>query len=339
MAAFHIVVPKSNAQLYLSDRAENGLVPFDILKSVGTLKVEIPNIKVPRGDKYLLFSAKEGGFYFAMELIYSGVRIYRNGVGVQVKVKPLSTYIANLFLYVAWDIEKLGVHASSSPTNIITKWFPIRRVQFPHNLLKQARVMSRNIDNEFPTLGEFHNATIEMFLSVKDDIESSCATTPFWYERSVNRKKRKYPKHETDSHHILELMLINYTMRNSIQLLREQYTGRGKVDFSFTGIVNGEGMRCVAVECKNAHSPDLEDGLLNQLPIYMNQNNAEFGIYCVLWFKGEHEARPKHYENPKYLHERLKNLLQRDKLTSRIRVVVLDVSIKPTASRIKRKIK
>ena len=40
------------------------------------------------------------------------------------------------------------------------------------------------------------------------------------------------------------------------------------------------------LEIKNAHSCRLERGLTHQLPQYMSDREANYGVYGILWYKG-----------------------------------------------------
>jgi hypothetical protein len=46
------------------------------------------------------------------------------------------------------------------------------------------------------------------------------------------------------------------------------------------------------MELKHAHSAAIFDGLEKQLPAYMKNKGAEFGVYGVLWFKGDEFDKP-----------------------------------------------
>ena len=77
-------------------------------------------------------------------------------------------------------------------------------------------------------------------------------------------------------------------------MIPEYKTGQGNIDFAFVGYIENLGIRKVCAEFKLGHSVDLENGLLVQLPTYMEICNSQFGAYCVLNFDTEEEILKKH---------------------------------------------
>lgn len=61
----------------------------------------------------------------------------------------------------------------------------------------------------------------------------------------------------------------------------------------FLDRVKGRGIRRFCAEFKHAHSPGIFKGIEVQLPLYMQNKNAEYGAYCVLYFKGDWFDKPK----------------------------------------------
>ena len=88
----------------------------------------------------------------------------------------------------------------------------------------------------------------------------------------------------------------------------------------------------VCIEFKPAHSDDIKHGLLKQLPAYMTAEGANFGIYCVLYFKGKHYEHPKNHDADSLYTELTKLRLKAG--LHNIRVEILDVSHQEPPSRL-----
>ena len=69
----------------------------------------------------------------------------------------------------------------------------------------------------------------------------------------------------------------------------------------------------------------MEQGLTEQLPYYMRQKEAEFGIYLVLWYKGDFFDEPK-YEDYHLMEDRLHKIRNTNGYGKAIRIITLDLS-------------
>ena len=96
------------------------------------------------------------------------------------------------------------------------------------------------------------------------------------------------------------------------------------MDFLVSGQLKTREIANVCVEFKHAHSRKLKSGLLKQLPAYMQTKGCDFGIYCVMFFKGKYFEKPEKYDLES-LDFYLKNLAGSAGL-SNIRILVLDLS-------------
>ena len=77
------------------------------------------------------------------------------------------------------------------------------------------------------------------------------------------------------------------------ELIRESAAGSGSIDLRASAPLNDGGIINICIEAKNAHSPDLIHGLTEQLPSYMKNTHADYGIYLVLWYQCESFPEPK----------------------------------------------
>jgi hypothetical protein len=76
------------------------------------------------------------------------------------------------------------------------------------------------------------------------------------------------------------------------QVIQESQAGPGTLDIRAVAALDGGGLVNVCVEGKNAHSRDLEHGIRDQLPAYMQGVKADYGVYLVPWYKCAAFAEP-----------------------------------------------
>lgn len=122
-----------------------------------------------------------------------------------------------------------------------------------------------------------------------------------------------------------------------IKINIESKIGIGEPDVEFSANIKGIGIRSIYCEFKNAHSPDLSQGFVKQLPAYMSCEKIRYGIYCVMWFKGKEFKEPMQYHKLSEIVSRLRDDATNKNLSEewidRIRVLGIDLSQKDTASR------
>ncbi len=88
-------------------------------------------------------------------------------------------------------------------------------------------------------------------------------------------------------------MLRDQSLLLGFELSREVGAGAGSLDMKATAPLKTGELVNIAIEAKNAHSGDIEDGIRFQLPEYMKSTSSTFGIYLVLWYKCEEFEEPK----------------------------------------------
>lgn len=96
------------------------------------------------------------------------------------------------------------------------------------------------------------------------------------------------------------------------------------MDFLISGYLKTGEIANVCVEFKHAHSPDLEDGLLKQLPAYMRAKGCNFGLYCVMFFKGPYFTEPRKHDLRNI--DLFLNRLASSAGLSNIRILIFDFS-------------
>ncbi len=145
----------------------------------------------------------------------------------------------------------------------------------------------RNIRNPFvddrktppniANVGVFVAFVEELLVQFKHQIEQKKGYKLLWHDG-------KTPEPEEHSQVLFDLLFEKYAGKHGVFLIREAETGRGPVDFKFTG-----GFDWTAhMEIKRADSPKLRHGLRKQLPTYLNADDVGVGFYCIVAYNQSH---------------------------------------------------
>ena len=84
---------------------------------------------------------------------------------------------------------------------------------------------------------------------------------------------------------------------------------------------------------KSAHSSNLTNGYIHQLPEYMKANGTDNGVYVAFWYKGKNINKPK-YDSPVDLGIDLKGAQIKAKVRDNMHVIKFDFSSTQTPSQI-----
>lgn len=184
-------------------------------------------------------------------------------------------------------------------------------------------ILNSEINND-KDLMFFSKAIIEIV--IKKSIKSKGIYKLLW-----NNEEK--PFKEPEAQPLLYSLLDTFFEIKGIQLSKEPELANGKLDFncSYTN-KRGDIVR-TCIEVKNAHHDKLIDGLITQLPLYMEASNTESGIFLVLWYKGNNFNFPK-YET---IEELEKTLLSKIPQNKNIEIIIIDCSKQTAPSKIKSK--
>ena len=116
---------------------------------------------------------------------------------------------------------------------------------------------------------------------------------PSGYWNYDKKSKQWSPKDEPRCGDSLHLLLDSLFALKNIEVTREDGSRSGNCDFGFSASLASYERVSALFELKKAHSNDLEHGLSEQLPKYLEERGSTAGIYGVLWFKGKHFEKPK----------------------------------------------
>ncbi len=119
-----------------------------------------------------------------------------------------------------------------------------------------------------------------------------------------------------------------------IDVVPEYKTAVGDVDFVFLGSIRGKGIAKFCMEFKLAHSDDVFDGLLSQLPAYMQSKSIERSAYCVMYFCGDWFDKPAYSLDELELELAKRYSASTNPLVKSTRTLIWDVTKPVTASKL-----
>lgn len=163
----------------------------------------------------------------------------------------------------------------------------------PYSLLDWARRQSIIPAVSYDTVEQVYEEVALSLESIDDVIRALGSINAFWdVSYAGKRIVSKLPKAETDIHPTINLLLFYIAQAKNLHIVPEYPIGGGRLDFLVSAPLSNGKMAHASIEFKHGHSSDLLKGLLFQLPAYMKAKACEFGIYCVLFFKGDHFDEP-----------------------------------------------
>ena len=139
---------------------------------------------------------------------------------------------------------------------------------------------------------------------VKNNIELHSNYKYFWKK---NSQDKLVPQTEPEMQPLILSQLKVLCDYMGIQISREVETGNGKVDFVCSASFQGKLIK-TCIELKNAHKDNLESGLTRQLPEYLKSERTKYGIYLILWYKGDYFDFPRKYSSEMELEESLQTI-------------------------------
>ncbi|MEN3334198.1 MAG: hypothetical protein V7641_3563 [Blastocatellia bacterium] len=334
---FNIAHKLLGKPIYIHPSIEGNLIPSDLLIPEAGFQCYLTakDIKMPT----LLFLASSGDFYFSLHIQNCYLVLMRNEYIVAlplIDLENVSTipkdhkYRINVY----WNYHELILRRQQG-----NKEFE-ERVSTPatipsSELIKWAREQNLLKVIEYSSEEEFRAKVYSCLESVQDKIDEGIGVNSFWdISYSGNTIEARTPKKETDIHEYVHRMLSDQMLMASIEVVPEYRSGVGSLDFMFLGHIKNSGICRMCAEFKPAHSDDLLHGLETQLPLYMQNKNARYGAYCVLWFKGEWWKNPQD-ETCDAFYNRLwcEKVKSRNPLMEGIRILVFDLAKELSASK------
>lgn len=313
------------------------VTPRDLIEANGTLTFWIESSQFGEKAGYL-FKVSCPDYYLEAGFTKTSFYIARNNQKLEMPLEPYkqSGYVN---CYAIWQPTELSllildksydkaVSSGADAINEIEKRKKILRTPPtlpPNSLIDWARRKAIAPTITYDSLSHFYQEVAFALQSIPDKIATVGMYNAFWditYEgsRIVLRK----PKREPDILPIIHGLLFDIATAKNFQVSPEHQIGGGQLDFLISGCLKTGEIANVCVEFKHAHSSDLEDGLLKQLPAYMRAKGCNFGLYCVMFFKGPYFTEPRKHDLRNI--DLFLNGLASSAGLSNIRILIFDLS-------------
>jgi hypothetical protein len=313
---------------------EKGMTPFDVMQSVATVEF------ITRPLPGLMFKLESPSYNLALGFTRENLYLVRNSARLELPVNITET----AHYFVMWQPTELRVvgldrtfgEALDSGANTAQE---IERRSAscvtpatlpPNSLIEWARERLLLPIKTYRSIADFNQEVVFSLQSIQDKVNAiNNLYTAFWnFSYGPEGKiSARAPKQEPHIHPIIHGLLRDIAIAKSFKISSEYEIAGGDLDFLISGVLDTGKTKSVCIEFKNAHNPRLSPGLLKQLPSYMRAEGCDFGVYCVLWFKGADFAEPEHSDEID-----LKLSLEREASSAgllSIRVMIFDLS-RPT---------
>lgn len=321
-------------QIDITPAFRGAITPLELLSSEGTLSFKITTENINRGG--IIFNVKDFDFIFTFGIINNNITIKRNSSSIIFPTKKLP-YIPKMIEFILiWSFTELKLYILNEKKEYLFLEKETPPTAPPISLIKWAREQSLIPIKIFNDEYEFRQRIYSCINTIQIKVNESGHADIFWDLQYKGKKLvKRIPKKETDIHPFISSILSDQMLLSSIELIPEFKTGVGNLDFLFIGNIKDKGFCKLALEIKNAHSKDIINGLLYQLPKYMENNSAHFGAYCFLWYKGLWFKEPRKYKDFYELLDELQKIQseQMNPIQEKIRIFGLDLSKTKSASK------
>lgn len=269
--------------IFISKSLEGSLTIFDLLLSTGGIAIAFDKPTFTTGG--FIFAIDAFDFVFCLSIQNGSIYFQRNEYVTYLKISNLQKSNTVISIFANWLPNKLELHCDIHGTSEKSQ-APSISIAPPAQLIRWARKNNLVPRESYKTEQEFRERIHQCFYTINQKIREADAYKSFWNinysgQNIVNRK----PKKEVEIQPLIHCILSDQMLISNIEIIPEHKTGAGNLDFLLLGQIDGVGFCRFCVEFKLAHSKDINHGLLEQLPKYMEVSNATYGAYCVLNFK------------------------------------------------------
>ncbi|MGI0021575.1 MAG: hypothetical protein ACRD9Q_01820 [Nitrososphaeraceae archaeon] len=328
--------------IYISPDSRGMISPMDFFTNKASLTFIVSASDLKHGANFLIFLVSFPDYHFEMGFANSEFYVIRNGDRITLKAESEG----DVMFFAMWDTTfitltyrdpsfLLGVKSGANQQDQEQK--RTRTVQtvvtFPTNsVLQWARKANLLPVMTYSSSTDFFQTVLLSLQSIQDKILTSNMYNSFWdFQFDGSKIVSRKPKKETDIVKGIHGLLIDVAALKNYHIHPESPAAAGNLDFLVNGVLDNGKVIGSCVEFKHAHSPDLNHGLLKQLPAYMRSNGSEHGIYCPLYFKGSYFDLPE--ETILDMEFRLKNLAF-DSGFKNINVITINLSRPLSPSRV-----
>ncbi len=330
----------------IAPQMKSSITYYDLIRAESSLEFTMPNSQLGTGRGGILFRVRHPDYLLEAGFTEKSVYILRNSARLDYEIDVDSPLQRTSYL-IGWSPEKIilvCVETTDKNGNPLgpdklpsmesrTKTLKTNATIPPNSLLEWARKQSIAQTTVYQSESEFYQAVIAALQTISDKVESITMQNPFWdISYDGNKIISRSPKKETDIHPTIHGLLSDIALAKNFQIAREFHIAGGQLDFLISGSLRTGKVVSVCVEFKHAHSTDLKHGLTVQLPAYMKAKASDFGIYCVMYFKGIHFSEPAGYDYGKLQVEL--SILANSKGLSNIRIIVFDFSYPISPSKV-----
>lgn len=174
----------------------------DLLRPNGTVALQMYGDLDSLGGMPL-FLLQAQGYYFQLSMDGDEIVLQRSGY----EVRACPDMGVPLLVWALWSPTQLQIMLPNNKAQAI--WSVTTSVAVPPKSLRQlARTKKLQPTTSFASMEAFRTAVHEALCSLQDDIMETGAYNGFWDQRYEGRRKgRPTPKHETDIHRSLLLLL------------------------------------------------------------------------------------------------------------------------------------
>lgn len=312
---------------YFILKAFPSITPRDLIGATGQIKFDF-NYEGVKGIPASLFWIKTDGYYLKLGFSHDGFYIERNNDKLEIDMRNINGWVTLIATWMPDQISALVMDLASKQVYEDSKI--TAAILPPNKLIKWARKNNIIPVVTYSSEHNFFHEVINAFQSVQDKITHSNMYHSFWNVVGDERT----PKHENNIHDAVHGLLTDIEVAKNLEIRPRANIANGEVDYLVSGTLDNKEKTSVCVEFKNAHSDDLEHGLISQLPKYMQEEGCDYGIYCVLFYKCKYWDDPKKYSNTSYLIYDLHPKLTKYGLQNKIRIVALELGYPMPPSKI-----
>lgn len=334
--------PTQDVTVAIAPQLRGHMTPRDLIKPAGTAMIRTRYSELGGQHSGILARIESDNYKLELGVGENAVYIVRNNETLKAALQPVLEPHDRVTCFMMWEPTKLiitlldadydeAIKQQSNDDETLAE-IDRRTMQLdtlptmpPLTLLEWARRRAISPVKIYDSAGHAYETVAEALTGISDEIINHSFNNAFWdIVYDGQRIVERVPKNEPDIHPTIHALLFNIAEAKNLLIVREYLVGGGMLDFLVSAPLQTGRQTSVAIEFKHAHSNDLEHGLLEQLPSYMRANGTDFGIYCILYFKGQHFQEPAQYDSDS-LRVYLETLRVEAGLTN-IRVIILDVS-------------
>jgi len=298
----------------------------------------VERLKKDEGVYWLLSFKKEFVFDLATQngLFYL-IRNYKSTDNNIVSIDLSKVPNVPCIIEVAWDVDfielTINVEKNILPEN--KKGFKSRLkteswnppIELFHWIDQQNQIEF----NTYPSEEDFRRRLIEIIKGLQRNIDTNSTLKEFWETKGIEpNNKNPLPK---SIESILPIILENITKELNLASIKFSYEinpKSGAAFLSFSTQIANKGISTIELEIFYAHSNDIINEISKEFPYHIKTKNSRYGIFLVLWFKGEWINLPMYDSEESLQYEMQKSLYQanHDKsvYNNNITISILDLS-------------